>query len=76
MNEKKYTEDGFLIVAESDRCALWEKDDYPCRYGCAKDCFFCRFSDFRKPDYQGQMEMKPQNDKLHSVCHHEKNKLI
>lgn len=74
MNEKRYTEDGFLIVSESDRCASWEKDAQPCRCGCAEDCFFCKFSDFRTPEYRERMVDAAQTGKLYSVCRNEKNK--
>lgn len=40
MNEKKYTEDGDLIVSEFDKCPLWEKSTQPCSLFCSVDCFF------------------------------------
>lgn len=74
MNEKKYTPDGYLVVSEVDTCPLWEKDTIPCRNGCRKDCFFCRFADFRTEKFIRHAEDLPCGEKLYSVCHNEKNK--
>ena len=74
MEEKKYAEDGYLIVSESDRCSLWEKDTIPCRSGYTKACFFCRYADFRTPESIRRAEEMPRGRKLVSVCQNEKNK--
>ncbi len=74
MEEKKYTEDGYLVVSETDKCPLWEKDIVPCRSGYTKACFFCKFADFRTPEYIRLVEESLPKEKLYSVCHNEKNK--
>ena len=74
MNEKKYTDDGYLIVSETDKCPLWEKDTKPCRSGWANACFFCQFADFRTEDTIRRAQEMPCGTKLYSVCQNEKNK--
>lgn len=74
MSEKKYTEDGYRIVSESDKCPLWAKDTSPCNTGWNPDCFFCKFADFRKLEYRNRVENEERKGKLYSVCHNEKNK--
>ena len=74
MNNKKYTENGYLIVSESDKCTFWEKDTPPCTTGWNPDCFFCRYADFRKPEYRQRMQDVSTKGKLYSVCRNEKNK--
>ena len=74
MEEKEYTKDGFLIVSELYRCPLWEKAQTPRCSNSIEDCFFCKFSDFRMPEYIQRQEESPQKGALYSVCHHEKNK--
>jgi len=74
LNEKKYTEDGYLIVSESDKCSLWEKDTRPCMTGWNPDCFFCKYADFRKAEYIARTNDAPVRKKLYSVCHNVKNK--
>ena len=74
MGEKKYTEEGYLVVAETDKCPLWEKDIVPCRSGYTKACFFCKFADFRTEEFRIRAEEMPRGEKLHSVCKNEKNK--
>ena len=74
MTEQKYTDDGYLIVSETDQCPLWEKDTVPCRSGYTKACFFCKFADFRTPEYIRRVEESPQKEKLYSVCHNDTNK--
>ena len=73
--EKRYSDDGCLIVSELGRCPFFERDSSarPCGI---EDCFFCRFSDFRKREYIERVEGEAQSDVLYSVCHNEKNKLI
>lgn len=73
MNEKKYTPDGYLVVSEVDTCPLWEKDTIPCRNGCRKDCFFCRFADFRTEKFIRHAEEMPLGEPMYSVCRNEKN---
>ena len=51
MADKEYNEDGYLIVSELYCCHLWEKDTIPCMADWKKDCFSCRFSDFRTPEF-------------------------
>lgn len=74
MNEKKYTQDGYLIVSEMDTCPLWEKDTIPCNVGYNDHCFFCRFGKFRTPEYIRYAEEMPRGKPLYSVCRNEKNK--
>ena len=74
MDEKKYTDDGHLIVAEGNTCPLWEKDTKPCRSGWTRACFFCRFADFRTEETIRRTEEMPCGTMLHSVCHNEKNR--
>ena len=75
MNEKKYTQDGYLIVSEMDSCPLWEKDTIPCRCGWNNRCFFCRFADFRTEETIRRTEEMPKGTMLCSVCRNEKNKI-
>ena len=72
--EKRYTEDGCLIVSELWQCAYFEKDASVTAV-CCKDCFFCRFSDFRKREYIERIESESRKGVLYSVCHNEKNNL-
>ena len=72
--EKKYTEDGYRIVSETDQCPLWEKDTVPCRSGYTKACFFCRFADFRTEEFIRRAEDTSPGEKLYSICRNEKNK--
>ena len=74
MIDKKYTEDGYLIVAETDKCPLWEKDIVPCRSGYTKACFFCKFADFRTEETIRCTEEMPRGTKLYTVCQNEKNR--
>ena len=62
MKEKKYTPDGYLVVSEMDTCSLWEKDTIPCKSGCNNRCFFCRFGEFRTPEYIRYAEEMPRGD--------------
>ena len=73
-NEKRYAEDGCLIVSELWHCAHFEKDE-SVNVRCAGDCFFCKFSDFRKREYIDRVESEARRGILYSVCHNEKNKL-
>ena len=76
MAEKKYSDDGCLIVSELEWCPLFEKDASVGRLCSGEDCFFCKYSDFRKREYIERMEAEIPNGVLYSVCHNEKNKLI
>ena len=73
MEEKRYTKDGCLIVSELSRCPFFEKDASVKR-ACAEDCFFCKFSDFRKREYIEKVESEALSGVLYSVCHNDKNK--
>ncbi len=74
MEQCSYNGDGFRIVSESDQCPLWEKGSLPCRFGWTKDCFFCRFSNFRTSEYRERMEAESRTGKLYSICRNEQNK--
>ena len=74
MEEKKYTDDGYRIVSEFDGCQLWEQTTRPCRLFYSRDCFFCKFADFRTPEFIRSVENQPENGKWYSVCHHENNR--
>lgn len=74
MDEKKYTENGFLVVSENHTCPLWEKDTKPCRSGWTRACFFCKYADFRTEEAIRRAEEMPRGTKLYSVCLNEKNK--
>ena len=75
MTDKKYTEDGCLIVSESYTCPLWEKDTKPCRSGWTRACFFCKFADFRTEEFIRRAEEMPRGRKMYSVCYNEKNRM-
>ena len=74
MDKKAYTSEGFLIVTETDSCPLWEKDPIPCGTICSKDCFFCKFSDFRTKEFRIKAEQMSNTGLLYSVCKNENNK--
>jgi hypothetical protein len=71
--EKRYTNDGCLIVSELGRCPFFEKDEAARRCN-SEDCFYCKFSDFRKREYIERIESESRKGVLYSVCHNEKNK--
>ena len=73
MIEKRYSEDGYLIVSELSRCPFFEKDP-SAQKSCGTDCFFCKYSDFRKHEYIERVGNEAMADVLYSVCHNEKNK--
>ena len=73
MTEKKYTPDGYLVVSELDKCPFFEKDEAARRCD-GEDCFYCKFSDFRKQEYIERVETEARKGVLYSVCHNEKNK--
>ena len=74
MDEKRYTDDGYLIVPEGYACPLWAKDTKPCRSGWTPGCFFCRFADFRTEEFIRRAEEMPRGTKLYSVCQNENNR--
>ena len=74
LEEKKYTKDGCLIVSELSRCPLFEKDSSAPKT-CSADCFFCKFSDFRKREYIQRVENEAREGVLFSVCHNKKNSI-
>lgn len=74
MEDKKYTDDGYLIVSETDKCPLWEKDTVPCRSGRTNACFFCKYADFRTEEFIRRAEEMPRGEKLYSVCRNTGNK--
>ena len=73
MEEKKYTRDGYLIVSELSRCPFFERAEDTSQSSCV-DCFFCKFSDFRKREYIERLTSGEREGILYSVCHNEKNK--
>ena len=73
-NSKVYSDDGCLIVSELGKCPFFEKDTSFVRLGYDEDCFFCKFSDFRKREYIARVEKEARRGVLYSVCHNEKNK--
>ena len=75
-NEKRYAEDGSLIVSELWHCAYFERDASVTATSGCKDCFFCKFSDFRKREYIDRVESEARKGVLYSVCHNENNKLF
>ena len=72
--KKAYTNDGFLIVAETDSCPLWEKDNIPCDTVRNSDCFFCKYADFRTQEFRRKTEEIVSTGKLYSVCRNLENK--
>ena len=74
--EKRRADDGCLIVSELWYCEHFEKDESVTTQSYCKDCFFCKFSDFRKREYIDKVESEARRGVLYSVCHNEKNKLL
>jgi hypothetical protein len=74
VNEKKYNENGYLIISEMDTCPFWEKDTVPSIFGCTQDCFYCRFTDFRTEKTITRAQQVPRGSKLYSICQNEKNR--
>ncbi len=74
--EKRYTDDGCLIVSELGRCPFFERGASAPKLCEFKDCFFCKFSDFRKREYIERVKNEARRDVLYSVCHNQKNKKI
>ena len=73
MEEKKYPGDGSLIVSELSHCPYFEANPSAPR-SCSKDCYFCKYSDFRKREYIERIESERCAGILYSVCHNENNK--
>lgn len=71
---KRYAEDGCLIVSELWRCPFFEMNDSARTCG-SNDCYGCKYSDFRKQEYIDRVEREPRRGVLYSVCHNEKNKM-
>jgi hypothetical protein len=71
--KKKYADDGSLIVSELGHCAFFEKDSSCERLCGGEDCFFCKFSDFRKRKYIEKVNRENHLGILYSLCHNEKN---
>ena len=74
MNEKQYTDDGFLVVTETDTCPLWEQGERSKIISPLHDCFFCKYSDFRTIEFIQKVENVPKTGKWQSPCHNPKNK--
>ena len=72
-DEKRYTDEGLLIVSELERCEFFEKDASAPK-ACSCDCFYCKFSNFRSREYIEQVQNEEQNGVLFGVCHNENNK--
>ena len=72
----RYTADGCLIVSELGQCPFFEKDSSLTRSCGIEDCFFCKFSDFRKREYIERVEVESRRGILYSICHNEKNRKI
>ena len=73
LTEKRYSRDGYLIVSELSHCPFFEKEGSAPK-NCSSDCFFCKFSDFRKREYIERVEREAHQGVLYSECHNEKNK--
>ena len=72
-DEKKYDKNGYLIVSELSKCAFFESE-LSVPISCGVDCFFCKFSDFRKSDYIESLKIKSPDGILYSVCRNENNR--
>ena len=73
MTDKQYSANGYLVVSELSCCPLFEKDKSAPKI-CDRDCYFCKFSDFRKREYIERVETEARGGVLYSVCHNERNK--
>ena len=74
MTERRYADDGYLIVSELDKCPFFEKEQSVSYPGSDEDCFFCKFSDFRKREYIEQVKNEARKGILYSLCRCEKNR--
>ena len=75
VENKRYAEDGSLIVSELWRCPFFEMNPSGAQRCCSNDCFGCKYSDFRKQEYIDRIERQPRRGILYSICHNEKNKI-
>ncbi|MBR6549237.1 MAG: hypothetical protein IKT68_06810 [Clostridia bacterium] len=73
MGEKRYTENGYLIVTETDTCGFWELDAESSSFSPTRDCFYCKFAEFRTREFINKVEGVPKKGKWYSICHNEKN---
>ena len=71
--EEKYNKDGWLIVSELGECPFFERNP-SVSSSYSRDCYFCRFSDFRRPDYIEAARPDPVRGELYGICHNENNK--
>jgi len=69
-----YSADGYRIVKEVDQCSLWEEDTAPCYVCSVKDCFFCKYADFRKGYYIDSVKKQPATEILYGICRNEMNR--
>ena len=74
--EKRYASDGCLVVSELSRCPFFSRDASFAGSCDFEDCYFCKFSDFRKRDYIELVENEARKGILYSVCHNENNKKV
>lgn len=74
--KKRYSEDGCLIVSELGRCPFFEKDASSARLCGSDDCYFCKYSDFRKREYIERVDYEARRGVLYSICHNEHNRRI
>ena len=74
MGEKKYTEEGYLVVADTDKCLLWELGSESRTYPSTTDCYYCKFADFRTEEFRIRAEEMPRGEKLYSVCRNANNR--
>ena len=74
MEEKQYTDDGVLVVTETDTCQLWEQGEQSNQILPLHDCFFCKYSDFRTIEFIQKVENVPKTGKWQSPCHNPENK--
>ena len=53
---------------------FFEKGEAASQPCCGDDCFFCKYSDFRKQEYIEKVKTDARRGVHYSVCHNEKNK--
>ena len=73
MEEPSYTKEGCLIVSELSCCPYFEVERTAPK-SCSRDCYFCKYSDFRKREYIERVENEVHEGALFSVCHNENNR--
>ena len=74
MIDQKYTENGYLVVAETDKCPLWELGSESRTYPSTTDCYYCKFADYRTEEVKTRAKEMPRGEKRHSVFKDKKNK--